>query len=271
MGRSRLTLKRIENDACRKSTFKQRRDVLLNKMKELSNFCNAEEGEAANACLIVYDTIGGNPQPVTWPRNLNVEHSLIQWFESEKNEEAPIMFGIQDYFKNKTDKVEADISKVRKEIVKIQYPTSHPCFNNLGDEQIRNFLAVLDAKGRACTERMNILRLQQQVQVNSSQPVLDMDSQSQMLHFDPNPMQLMANNNGMMDSANEIGLPLDCATQVGSPNHVGIPFDLTIQSDPAVVSANQLDEVDWSSLIDGLIDFDTLPHEFVFYDDFFGY
>ncbi|KAE9608233.1 hypothetical protein Lal_00003463 [Lupinus albus] len=308
MGRSRLTLKRIENDACRKSTFKQRRDVLLNKMKELSNLCNAEEGEAANACLIVYDTNGGEPQPMTWPENLKPEHSLIQRFENEKNKESPIMFGIQDYFKNKKDKVEADISKVKKEIVKIQYPTSHPCFNNLGDEQIRNFLAVLDAKGKACIERMNLLRLQQQVELNSTQTSSaalnssevnfmqnnfqtqliptplepfddsnntslkhDIDLQSQMFHIDPNPMQLIANNNGLMDSANQIGVPLDCATQVSPLNHVGVPMDITKQTDPAAVSTNQLDDVDWGSLIDGLIDCDTLPYESVFHDNFSGY
>ncbi|XP_019416224.1 PREDICTED: uncharacterized protein LOC109327505 [Lupinus angustifolius] len=287
MGRSRLTLKHIANDAPRKSTFRQRKDVLLNKMQELSNLCKGE------ACLIIYDTDGGDPQPVTWPAKLKTEHSLIRRYESEKNEEPPIMFGIQDYFNNKKEKVEADISKVRKEILKIKYPTSHPCFNNLGDEQIRNFIAVLDAKGRACGERMNMLRLQQQLKVNSAltssdalnssevnfmqnnfqthliptplEPFDDsnhiassplkhnMDSQPQMLHFDPNPLHF------------------DCATQVGSPNHVGVPPDLTIHSDPAIVSTNQLDEVDWDSLIDGLMDFGTLPHESVLYDDFLGY
>ncbi|CAL0310926.1 unnamed protein product [Lupinus luteus] len=35
--------RRIANDASRKSTFKQRRDVLSNKMQELSNLCNVEE------------------------------------------------------------------------------------------------------------------------------------------------------------------------------------------------------------------------------------
>ncbi|CAL0320186.1 unnamed protein product [Lupinus luteus] len=319
MGRSRLTLKRIANDASRKSTFKQRRDVLLNKMQELSNLCNAEEGEAAKACLIVYDTNGGDPQPVTWPENLKAEQSLIRRYECEKNEEPPVMFGIEDYFKNKKDKVEADISKVRKEIVKIQYPTSHQCFNNLGDEQIKSFIAVLDAKTKACNERMNMLKWQQQVEVansaqtssatlNSSQvnftsnnsqtqliptpikstqvnftsnnfqtqlipaPVKpfeddhnhialsmlkhDMSSHSQVLHIESNPMQLIANNNGVMDSANQIGLPLDHATQVASPNHAGVPLDCTEQSNPAIDSTNQLDEFDWGSLIDGLTDAD---------------
>ncbi|OIV97286.1 hypothetical protein TanjilG_07038 [Lupinus angustifolius] len=297
MGRSRLTLKRIANDASRKTTFKQRRDVLLNKMQELSKLCNAEEGEAAKACLIVYNINGGDPQLVTWPENLKADHSLIQKYENEKNEEPPVMFGIQDYFKNKKDKVEADISKVRKEILKIQYPTSHPCLNSLGDEQIRNFIAVLDAKSKACNERMNMLKWQHQVEVinsaqtssaalNSSQvnftpnnfqtqliptPMKpfdddsnhiastmkhDMGSHSQVLHIDPNPMQLMANDNGVIDSANQIGLPLDRAIQLGSPNPVGVPVDCTEPSNPAIDSTNQLDELDWGSLFDGLIDGD---------------
>src|SRR5262249_41229332 len=55
-------------------------------------------------------------------------------------------------------KVEAEISKVHKEELKIKYPTWDDSFNALREEQLRIFVSLLDAKIDACNQRINMLK-----------------------------------------------------------------------------------------------------------------
>ncbi|GAU36556.1 hypothetical protein TSUD_277620 [Trifolium subterraneum] len=55
-------------------------------------------------------------------------------------------------------KVEFEISKVRKELLKVMYPTWDESFNSLGEDQMRLFAGILDAKLDACNQKMNMLK-----------------------------------------------------------------------------------------------------------------
>ncbi|XP_073221265.1 uncharacterized protein [Cicer arietinum] len=55
-------------------------------------------------------------------------------------------------------KVEYEISKVRKEMLKIMYPTWDESFNSLSEEQLRLFASILDSKFDACNQKMNMLQ-----------------------------------------------------------------------------------------------------------------
>ncbi|GAU28242.1 hypothetical protein TSUD_118490 [Trifolium subterraneum] len=70
----------------------------------------------------------------------------------------PKIYDAQEYFKERMKKVEFDISKVRKEMLRITYPTWDESFNSLGEEQMRLFASKLDAKLDACNLKMNMLR-----------------------------------------------------------------------------------------------------------------
>ncbi|XP_061352571.1 agamous-like MADS-box protein AGL82 [Gastrolobium bilobum] len=116
MGRSRTTFKRIPNDKARKETFMQRRKGLMKKVSEFSTMCGVE------ACLIVYDE-NGDAQPMTWPRDPIKAHSIIEKYERQKNKKPLKAFDLEDFFKNKKNMVEAEISRVNKDILKTKYPT----------------------------------------------------------------------------------------------------------------------------------------------------
>ena len=54
---------------------------------------------------------------------------------------------------------------------------------------------------------------------------------AQMLNFDPNLMQLIAKNEGVVDITNQVDVPLDCANQINAlgklSNQHDMPVDLT--------------------------------------------
>ncbi|XP_061359081.1 agamous-like MADS-box protein AGL82 [Gastrolobium bilobum] len=159
MGRSRTTFKRIPNDGARKATSIQRRKGLMKKVSKFSTMCGVE------ACLIVYDE-NGDAQPMTWPRDPIKAHSIIDKYERQKNEKPLKTFDLEDFFKNKKNMVEAEISRVNKDIFKTKYPTCHPSFNNLGEEQLEAFIATLDDKIGACDQRINMLKNEHKSEAN---------------------------------------------------------------------------------------------------------
>ena len=266
MGRARAKWSCIPNEKSRKSRFKQRSKGLETKMYKFCTKCGVE------ACLIAYEDNGDAP-PITWPEDPAKVRSIIEKYEAQKNVRPPKIFDLEDFFENRKHMVEAEISRVQKEILKIKYPTWDSHFKSLDEEHLMQFIAILDTKIGACIQRIDMLKNNQQTEIdfnfgqnimaqsestafvsnpsqlnfmhNSSQiqlvptPMMslnhDMGSQSEMLHLgpqmpllDPNLMQLMGNNNGMVDSTNQLEWPLDCIIQNGaienSTNQLGEPM-----------------------------------------------
>ncbi|GAU25026.1 hypothetical protein TSUD_155000 [Trifolium subterraneum] len=87
---------------------------------------------------------------------------MLTKYEQQKIEMTTKEFNAKDYFENKKNKVEADILSVRKKIVMNKYPTWGRCFNNLGREQLRGFIDIVDLKIQACNQRINMLKSMQQ-------------------------------------------------------------------------------------------------------------
>ncbi|RDX89327.1 Agamous-like MADS-box protein AGL82, partial [Mucuna pruriens] len=180
MGRPKLILKPISNRRERDLAFMKRKKALMKKMSEFSTVCGVK------ACLIMYDGNGDAP-PLTWPQDPNEVHSIIERYEGVKNEKLPKNFDLNNFFENKKNMVEGEISKVQKETLKIKYPTWHPCFNNLGIEELRNFMARLDIKLETCNrQRMKMLRKHQIEAANFNLMQCMVQSES----AGPNPTQL---------------------------------------------------------------------------------
>ncbi|XP_027343087.1 MADS-box transcription factor PHERES 1-like [Abrus precatorius] len=206
MGRARTTLKRISKEGLRKSTFKQRKKGLMKKISEFCTMCGAE------ACFIVYDDNNGNVEPMTWPEDPTVVHSMIEKYESQKNEKPPKTFNIEDFFENRKNMLEAEISRVKKEITKTKYPTKDQSFSNLGEEQLKAFIDILDAKIGACDRRISLLKNMHESEVmqnmaqkgaTSSHPsqlnLVQNINQSQLI---PTPMRQLNDTNGMTNFTN---------------------------------------------------------------------
>ncbi|KAL2327447.1 hypothetical protein Fmac_020874 [Flemingia macrophylla] len=132
----------------------------MKKMSEFSSVCGV------NTCLIMYDGNGGDVPPLTWPQDPNKVHSIIRRYESIKNEKLPKNFDLNNYFEDKMKIIEIETCKVQKETLKIKYPTWHPSFDNMGIEELQNFIDMLDVKFEACNQRVEMVKRKRQVEAN---------------------------------------------------------------------------------------------------------
>ncbi|AES65831.2 MADS-SRF-like domain protein [Medicago truncatula] len=158
MGRARgkLTLKPIQDERARKFAFNQRNNNLAKKVSDLSRKFGVE------ACLIVYDGYGDG-RPITTPQDSTIVRSMLEKYEQQKIEGTPTeIFDVKDYFENKKNKIESEISKVHKEILMKMYPTWHPCFMNMNGEQLKTFIGILGGKIQACKKRISMLKKMQE-------------------------------------------------------------------------------------------------------------
>jgi hypothetical protein len=157
MGRAsgKVTLKQIQNEKVRKSAFSQRSMGLTKKVSEFSKNFRVE------TCLIVYDG-DGDGKPMTWPQDSKTLQSILTKYEQQKIETTPKEFNVKDYFANKKNMVEVEILRVRKKIMMNKYPTWSLCFNNLGREQLKGFMDIVDLKIQDCNKKINMLKNKQQ-------------------------------------------------------------------------------------------------------------
>lgn len=260
MGRKRITLNCIQNDKARKIVFIQRSKGLLKKISDFSIMCGAE------ACLIVYDG-DGDARPITWPSDPTMVHSIIEKYKQKKNEKAPKAFDLEDFFENRKDMVQYEISRVQKEILKIKYPTWGPCFSNTGEEQLRALIAILDAKIGACDKKINMLKKEKSSE--ASQQIIFTSSHPNQLGFMQNISQgqlfpiptIMQNifqgqlisiptkphhdNNGMVDFTNQVDdVHLDSTNQLCEHAHLADPLGEHVSLDSQLVKLD-----DWANYL----------------------
>ncbi|KAK7380020.1 hypothetical protein VNO78_32354 [Psophocarpus tetragonolobus] len=201
MGRARVSLKPILNERSRKTTFMQRKKGLFKKISEFSTLCRVE------ACLIIYDDGNGNVGPVTWPQDPVVVRSIIENYDHQRIERPSKTFDIQDFFENRKNMIEAEISKLHKQAREIKYPTWDPSLSNMGEEQLSAFLANVNAKILACDKKIDMLKNVNQDEDNisfmashPSQPNFMYNiSQSQIINTS---MELLSNNDERMNFTN---------------------------------------------------------------------
>ncbi|KAK2386013.1 agamous MADS-box protein AGL82 [Trifolium repens] len=156
MGRGRISMELIQKEKSRKLTFQKRKKGLLKKAHELSTLCGVD------VCIILYAPNfegQGYNEPETWPnKNPEKVQRILQKYYNTTIDRRPKIYDAQEYFKERMKKVEFDISKVRKQMLRIMYPTWDESFNSLGDEQMRLFASTLDTKLDACNQKMNMLK-----------------------------------------------------------------------------------------------------------------
>ncbi|KAJ1405109.1 hypothetical protein SESBI_26051 [Sesbania bispinosa] len=155
MGRGRIPMELIQKEKARKATFLKRKNGLMKKVYEFSTLCGVD------VCLIIYGPNFDNQklvEPETWPQDTREVYRIIQKYFDTTSDRCPKIYGVQEYYQDRMKKVEGEISKICKDKLKIMYPTWDDSFNPLGEEQLRIFVSLLDAKFDACSQRMNMLK-----------------------------------------------------------------------------------------------------------------
>jgi len=95
---------------------------------------------------------------------------------------TPKEFDVKDFFANKKNMIEAEISKVRIQVVKNKYPTWGLCFNSLEEDQLKTFIGIVDGNVQACNQRINMLN---KIQQSDETSFLDSIPQRQYISDDP--------------------------------------------------------------------------------------
>ena len=145
-------MKYIQKEKSRKLTFKERKNGLARKLNQFVSKTGAK------ACLIVYDNDGNNVGPMSWPEDPTIVNSMLQEYEHKKIEEAPEIFDVHKYYEIKKNKIEAKITNVRKDTLKKKYPTWHPHFQNMEENQLRDFIATVNDRIQACDHKISMLK-----------------------------------------------------------------------------------------------------------------
>ncbi|XP_057745687.1 agamous-like MADS-box protein AGL80 [Arachis stenosperma] len=274
MGRGKTVYECIKKERERKISFMQRKDGIMKKIATFSKLCKVE------ACLIIYED--NSSQPMIWPQEHSKVQSIIEKYEVQKNNEThPIIFDEEEFFKNKKIMIEAEISKLRKKVLKFKYPTMDPIFTTLDGNQLMEFIALVNTKIEACKKRIDMLKEsnqdngsnfnvdQNQSQLNFMNNIPNHDYalhhdnlvyQTQNPKFDPNVTYFVANNNGMiMDSISQVNVSLDCSTT----NQVAV-MDSKEKS-VIVDSTNQISEngglINWNDFVEVENWIDQLQYE----------
>ncbi|KAG4398686.1 hypothetical protein GLYMA_08G095500v4 [Glycine max] len=234
----RMPMELIQKEKARKTTFNKRKKGLLKKAYEFSILCAVDVG------IIIYAPKFLD-EPETWPQDQDSRElkRVIQKYQNTTSDRCPKVYSVQEYFNDKMKKIEGEISKVHKEKIKLMYPTWNDSYNTLGEEQLRMFVSILDAKFDACSQRMNMLKkgkdkvetltpymtsnvgMQNMSQTQFFPPSdnkqvafypfqLSQSSQPSMFHFDKSCMQLMGKST-MVDWADQVGVDANCDPKMG--------------------------------------------------------
>ncbi|KAK7270598.1 hypothetical protein RJT34_25888 [Clitoria ternatea] len=200
MGRGRIPMELIQKEKARKTTYMKRKSGLMKKVYEFSTLCGVD------VCLIMYAPMFDG-EPETWPQDREDVERIIQKYHNTTSDRRPKMYNVQEYYKDRMKKTEADISKVCKEKFKIIYPTWDDSFNDLGQEELGILVNMLDSKLNACHQRMDMLKrdlkaktVAQSDTVDTLTPYMASNSSShlnlmfQAQHFPP-PMNSISDNN----------------------------------------------------------------------------
>ncbi|XP_020216886.1 floral homeotic protein AGAMOUS [Cajanus cajan] len=151
MVRGRIAMKLIEKEKSRKTTFHKRKNGLMKKAYEFATLCGVDVG------VIIYapDFL---KELETWPQDSEEIKRVIQKLQNTTRDRCPKVYDVEEYFSERMKKIEGEISKVHKAKIKVMYPTWDDSYNTLGEEQLRRFVGILDAKLDACNRRMNMLK-----------------------------------------------------------------------------------------------------------------
>ncbi|CAL1391422.1 unnamed protein product [Linum trigynum] len=152
MGAKRVKIELIKNERSRLLTYKKRKASLLKKISEFCILCDVK------ACLIIFsgnNGAKGGEELETWaPESCTVEELIQQYRSSDKPMKN---FTVTDYFREKKKRLDVELSKVRKQIYKLKFPSWDERLDNFSVDQLGVVLGQLDSKLKLADERITAL------------------------------------------------------------------------------------------------------------------
>ena len=158
MGRKKLKLQWIINDAARKSTYQKRAKSLLKKAMEISTLCGVD------TCAIVNSPY--DPQPEVWPSPSEAERVLMEFKGRPDNDHIKKRFDQDKFLRQRITKANAQLSKHQKkndamemENFIIHLLADESGLQGLTFENCSNLAWSIDKQMRVVSQRMESLHL----------------------------------------------------------------------------------------------------------------
>ncbi|XP_003560112.1 agamous-like MADS-box protein AGL80 [Brachypodium distachyon] len=107
MARRKVNLRRIQDPAARRTTFRKRRDGLMKKASELATLCNLK------ACVIVYGE--GEAQPHVWPSVSEAVPILRRYKDTPDLERYKKTMSQEGFLRQRVDKLREMTEKLQRE------------------------------------------------------------------------------------------------------------------------------------------------------------
>ncbi|KAG6659855.1 hypothetical protein CIPAW_03G065100 [Carya illinoinensis] len=155
MGRGKLTMELIKREKSRITTFQKRKKGLMKKAYEFSTLCGGD------TCMIIYGPKSGERELElgTWPQDRAEVDRIINRYKTDStHKRARGAFDLSDFFVDRNKRVEVEIKRMRKNILKAKYPTWDDRIKLLTEDQLRLLLDVMDAKIEGVGLRINMMK-----------------------------------------------------------------------------------------------------------------
>ncbi|KAJ6754473.1 MADS BOX PROTEIN [Salix purpurea] len=123
----------IRNEKSRTHTFRKRKTNLLKKVSDFSILCGVD------ACVIIFGP-NQNDQPAataeTWPSNPDEVRCIIN--RHKASDQPRKCYQGSDYFAAKKKKIDAELAKLHRQVLKSKYPIWDDRLNSLSIDQLGN-------------------------------------------------------------------------------------------------------------------------------------
>ncbi|XP_043716865.1 agamous-like MADS-box protein AGL80 [Telopea speciosissima] len=160
MGRKKVKLALIPDEAARRSTFFGRKNGMMKKLSELSTLCDVQ------TFAIIYSPY--QQQPFVWPSDPLEAEKVLSMFQSmPAMEQSKKMLNQEGYLKERINKVEDQLRKVQmenrmKEMTKLMYEClKGKDLNDLAIPELTDLTTVVDDKIEAIAKRIEEFNLTQ--------------------------------------------------------------------------------------------------------------
>ncbi|WMV18220.1 hypothetical protein MTR67_011605 [Solanum verrucosum] len=164
MPRKKVKLAFIENSTARKVSYKKRQKGFLTKARELSTLCNVE------IAAVIYSPY--HNEPMIFPNNDFVTNTFTRFLELPELEKSKNMVTQENFTKQRIQKMEEQLGKVRKENRVREF--TNKMYEMLNGEDIPNGIHVYDLNDLSYVINQNLKQVSEAIKtkVNGEDPIL---------------------------------------------------------------------------------------------------
>lgn len=157
MGRGKLTLKQIDNEKSRLTTYQKRKKGLKKKVQEFATLCGVP-----TAMIVFGPKLNNRPVEVdVWPAPPSPFMEVIELYKCKSLPSTRGMksYTLVDYFQEKKQKVQDKLNKIRKSNLESRFCTSLEQFNVDGFtlDELKSLVIMFDDKIKSARRRIGVL------------------------------------------------------------------------------------------------------------------